>query len=394
MKKIKVMRIITRLNIGGPAIHTILLNEGLNGNEYTSYLVTGMSEEDEGDMTCLAHEKGLVPITIPKLKRQINIKDDITAFLKIFHLIRKERPDIVHTHMAKAGTLGRLASICLGVPVKVHTLHGHVFHSYFNPVNTGFFLLIERLLARFTDRIIVVGDTLKEEICDRFRVTDANKISVIKLGLELDKFTQVDGTAGSLRKELNIDKKIMLVGIVGRLAPVKNHVLFIDAIKLLRDDNPDLNVKFLVIGDGKLKGKLEDRVLAAGLADWVLFIGWRDNMPEIYAELDIVVLTSMNEGTPLCLIEAMSSQRAVIATQVGGLPDLIKHRKTGLLVKLNDATQLKCALDLLLNDSELRAKLGQAACKFVRERYSKERLINDVETLYQELLREKKKQHT
>lgn len=388
--KIKVMRVITRLNIGGPAIHTIILNEGLKGNGFDTILVTGRPEEDEGDMIYLAKEKGLNITIIPELGRSIKLWSDMIALWKLFKIIKRERPDIVHTHTAKAGTLGRCAAIICGVPVRIHSFHGHVFHDYFNPIMTGVFISMEKIFARFTDRFIVVSEIVKEDICNHFKITDKKKVSVIKLGLDLEKFKSIDQIKGKIRKELNISKEILLVGIVGRLTAIKNHKVFLDTVKLLKEENPNINARFLIIGDGELRNNLEIYAANLGIKDLVYFTGWRKDLANIYADLDIVVLTSLNEGTPLSLIEAMASQKAVVATAVGGVPDLIEDKKTGLLVDSNDATQLKEAISKVLSNKELRRELGDRASECVCAMYSKERLVNDMEKLYKELIKIKR----
>jgi len=388
--KIKVLRIIARLNVGGPAIHAILLNQGLNDAGFSSHLIAGKPEEGEGDMAYLAKEKGVAITAIPELGRHIRPWNDLVALFKIFRIIREEKPDIVHTHTAKAGFLGRLAAIMAGVPVKVHSFHGHVFHSYFGPVKTRGFIFIEKLLGRFTDRIIVVSDAIKKDICNRFNIADESRVSVIGLGLDLGKFKDIGALRGKFRKELNIGAETALIGIVGRLVPVKNHRLFFDSIGLLEKGAASTNSHFLIIGDGELRRCLEEYAAALGIVNRVSFIGWRQDMPNVYADLDIVVLTSLNEGTPLSLIEAMAAKRPVVATAVGGVPDLIEDEKTGLLIESNSVVQLKDAILKLLSSGELRNKLGERASEYVRDRYSKERLVSDVENLYQGLIRAKK----
>lgn len=385
-EKIKIIRIITRLNIGGPSIHTILLNEGLNDGEFDSRLIAGKCDKDEGNMAYLADEKGIDLIVIPQLKREIDVRNDLIAFIRIFNLIRKEKPHIVHTHMAKAGVLGRLAATLLCVPVKVHTFHGHVFHSYFGAVKTKTFLFIERIIAKFTDQIIVVSVKIKDEICERFKLTEKEKISVIGLGLDLKHFENRNKNGNGFKKKLGINKDALLVGIIGRLTAVKNHRLFLDAVGLLKEEVPDLNAKFLIIGDGELREELENYATALNIKDWIRFVGWQKDMPAAYADLDIVTLTSFNEGTPLALIEAAASQKAVIATSVGGVPDLIENEKTGLLINSNDPLQLKEAILTLLRDEQLRKKLGQAGRLHVCDSHSKERLIQDIRNCYKRLL--------
>lgn len=388
-QKIKVMRIITRLNIGGPARHAIILNEGLEAEDIDTILVTGSPDENEGDMTYLAKEKGLKITTIPELGRSIKLWGDVTALWRLFRIIRKERPDIVHTHTAKAGALGRCAAVACGVPVKIHSFHGHVFHDYFSSVATKIFIFIEKILACFTNRVIVISEIVKGDICNRFKIADEKKVSVIRLGLDLEKFKDIDRLKGRIRKELNINVDMLLIGIVGRLTAIKNHKLFLDAAKLIKDENPAINARFLIIGDGELRSHLETYASDLGIEDLVCFTGWRGDLANIYADLDIVVLTSLNEGTPLSLIEAMASGKAVMATRVGGVPDLVKDNETGLLVDSNNPAQLKEAMVRLVSSGELRNKLGDRASERVCAMYSKDRLVSDMKKLYKELIRVK-----
>jgi len=389
MKRIKVIRVIARLNIGGPAIHTIILNEGLDKNRFDSHLITGKPAQGEGDMTDLAREKGIKLTIIPELSRKINLWPDMIALWKLFKIIKKEKPDIVHTHTAKAGVLGRSAAILNRVPITVHSFHGHVFHSYFSSTATKVFIFIERIFAKFTDRLIVVSDSIKGDILKHLGTASETKTSVLRLGLNLEKFKNTNQLKGEFRKELNIDTAVLLVGIIGRLTAVKNHKLLFEAIRFLKDESPDLNVRFLIIGDGELRSSLESCAANLGIREWVQFVGWRKDIPRVYADLDIVALTSLNEGTPLSIIEAMAAHKAVVATAVGGVPDLVEDKKNGWLVDSNDAAKLKQALSILLKDEKLRNKIGQTAGLHVYERYSKEQLIENVENLYKDLVTKK-----
>lgn len=386
VNKIKVMRIIARLNIGGPAIHTVILNEGLAKKGFETYLLTGKSDEREGDMAYLAQEKGVKITVIPELGRSIKLWSDIIALWKLFKIMKKEKPHIVHTHTAKAGVLGRCAAIMSGVPIKIHSFHGHIFHSYFGHFKTKIFIMIEKLFANFADRIIVVSEIIKEEISTRFRIADKRKISVMNLGLDLKQFKDVNQRKGELRKELNIGNGVLVAGIVGRLTPIKNHKLLFDAIRLLKSEVPNFNVRFLVVGDGISRDALKAYVEELGIKDWVHFVGWQADMPKIYADLDLVVLTSLNEGTPLSIIEAMAAGRAVVATAVGGVPNLVEDKKTGMLVNSNEPAQLKDAIKELLQNEELCRTLVAAASARVYEKYSEEQLVHNMENLYRELL--------
>ncbi|MDD4910354.1 MAG: glycosyltransferase family 4 protein [Candidatus Omnitrophica bacterium] len=392
MRKIRVLRIITRLNIGGPAIHSILLSQGLNNAGFETVLLTGTPGEKEGDMSYLAEEKGVHPVIIPELGPNLNIRDDFIAFWKIFGLIRKGRPDIVHTHTAKAGTLGRLAGLLYNLISGkrkcklIHTFHGHVLHGYFGKLRSGFFTCIERFLGAFTDKIITVSEGVKRELVD-LRISRPGKIIVVPLGLELEKYLRIVQNGKPHTDAITI-------GIIGRLVPIKNHRLLLDAVRLLKDTSDAVeNTRLFIVGDGPLRRELEDHAVSSGIASSVSFIGWKRDLAQIYADLDIVALTSLNEGTPVSLIEAMAAGRPVIATDVGGVKDLLEPVCRGagipaerILVRPDDAEGFAHSLGLLLKDRGLRERLGAAGREFVKSQFAKERLINDMERLYNNMV--------
>lgn len=334
-KKIKIVRIITRLNVGGPAIHTILLSEGMDKGDFETFLVSGRPDADEGDMSWLADEKGIKVEYIPQLGRKICLKD-LPAFLRILKLLWKIKPDIVHTHTAKAGTLGRIAAVLTGVPVKIHTFHGHVFDGYFSPAKTRIFIGIEKILGMFTDKVIVVSESVRREISGRLKIVPDKKCVVIKLGFDLGRFLDNGVLKGALRKEFKIGAGTLLVGIVGRLVPIKNHKMFLRVAGKVIDSMPGQELKFLIIGDGELRQYLEAEARRMGLENKSIFTGWIKDIAKVYADLDVVALTSLNEGTPVSLIEAMASARPVVATSVGGVADIIRDGENGLLAGSND----------------------------------------------------------
>lgn len=382
---IRVVRIITRLNIGGPAIHTILLSSSLNKDgSYKDLLVCGKVSPSEGDMTGFARSMGVEPLVVPELGREISLRNDFKAFLKILSIIRRERPDIVHTHTAKAGVLGRLAAVLAGVPVRVHTFHGHVFDGYFSPMKARLFVGIEKFLALFTDKVITVSDRVKNDIIDRLKVAGAEKSSVIPLGLELKTFADCEKSAGRFRKSLGISADTMLVGMVGRLVPIKNHRMFLQIASAIVNHEPRINVKFLIIGDGETRADIERRAGALGLEKCLIFTGWIEDLSGAYADLDVVALTSLNEGTPVSIIEAMASSKAVIATAVGGVTDLITDGYNGIVVDKDDINGFTRGLSGLLKDGALRERLGRRAREFVMQRYSRERLVKDIKRLYED----------
>lgn len=380
-KRIRVLRIIARLNTGGPATHAILLNSGLDETRFKSHLVTGTVSGDERDMIEEARKKGVEPVVIPELKRELSLISDIRAFFKLYWIIRRLKPDIVHTHTAKAGTLGRLAAWLNHVPVKIHTFHGHVFHSYFGRLKTALFLAIEKTLAKFTDSIVVISPEQLKEIKDKYKVGREGKHHIIPLGLNLEPFLKPAANAG-LREELSLGRSTLLVGVIGRLVSVKNHRMFLEAAKKVKVAWPGMKVKFLIVGDGSLRGDLEAYARKLGIDRSVVFTGWRSDLSVVYEALDIVCITSLNEGTPISLIEAMASGKAVVSTDVGGVRDIVTHNETGLLSPSRDAEAFSKNLLELLLDEDKRAGMGREGRKFVSRKYSKKRLISDMEFLY------------
>ncbi|NVM27039.1 MAG: glycosyltransferase, partial [Desulfobacterales bacterium] len=327
-KKIKVLRMIARLNVGGPAIHVHLLTKGLDARKFEPVLVAGKISPQEGDMSYLFDPADKEPIIIPELQREISLRMDLKAFGQIFSRLIQEKPDIVHTHTAKAGSSARLAvamyNLICGRKVRtVHTFHGHVFEGYFSRAKSLMFVWIERLLARLTDVIIAISDSQKRDLLEKFRIAPAKKINTVELGFDLRPFLGNGVLKGQFRRSLGINDDALVVGIVGRLVPIKNHMMFLKAAKLFLDQNPGVQTKFIVVGDGELRDELETYCQQLGLTTHVRFCGWIRNVPAVYADLDILTLTSTNEGTPVSIIEAMASSVPVIATDAGGVLDLL-----------------------------------------------------------------------
>jgi glycosyltransferase involved in cell wall biosynthesis len=275
--------------------------------------------------------------------------------------------------------VGRLAAHICGVPLIVHTYHGHVFHSYFGPTKTRVYLTIERALGLLTDRVIAVGEGQRREIAG-YGVVPAQKLVAIPLGLELGPFLEAESFRGQLRGELGLGSSVPLIGIVARLVPVKAHEVFLKAARLIREQRPD--ARFLVIGDGERRAELEALVQRMGLASSVTFLGWRADMPAVYADLDVVALSSLNEGSPVSLIEALAAARPVVSTAVGGVPEVVVHGRTGLTVPSGDVTGLAQAITTLLLDQSLAERLGTAGRAHVYPGYDSSRLVDDVRSLY------------
>ena len=377
---IRVLRAITRLNVGGPAIHAILLTQALDdGRTFASTLVAGTTALREGNMADLAAARNVKPVVLPELGREISPLCDLVALARMVRLMRAVRPHVVHTHLAKAGAIGRLAARITGVPLVVHTYHGHVFHGYFSPRKTRLFLAIERALGRLTDRIIVVGERQQNEIAG-YGTAPREKLLPIRLGLELEPFLQAERERGCLRRELGLPRDTPVVGIVARLAPIKAHEDFFQAALAIRREVPD--ARFLVVGDGERRHELEQMVEGLDLRPSVRFLGWRRDLPRVYADLDVVVLASRNEGSPVALIEALAAARPVVATAVGGVPEVVVDGQTGLAVPPSDPGALAAAVLDLLRDRARAERLGAAGRRHVYPRYAFTRLVEDVRDLY------------
>ena len=414
----KVVRIIARLNVGGPARHVAWLEAGLRGRGVESLLVAGVVPPGEDDMGYFAESLGVRPLVIPEMSREISPKDFVTVW-KLYRLFLRERPDLVHTHTAKAGTVGRAAgmlyrwltpSAVAGRPRAcrfVHTYHGHIFHSYYGRWKTRLFLFVEQALARLaTDRIVVISPQQLEEINGRFRVGRREQFEVIPLGLDTRAFEDWPARRHALRNEWGTRDGDLLIGIVGRLTEVKNHRLFLEAAALFKKRRAfeaesggaprGARVRFVVVGDGHLRADLESHARALGLSDDVKFAGLRDDPENFYPALDVVALTSRNEGTPLTLIEAMANARACVATAVGGVVDLLggvaegelrrphpwQICERGIQVRPGDPEAFAEALAHVVDDAALRQALGERGREYVERNYSVERLVADVEKLY------------
>ncbi|HEX6716512.1 MAG TPA: glycosyltransferase [Pyrinomonadaceae bacterium] len=406
----KIIRIIARLNVGGPAKHVVWLSSGLQDAGFVTLLVAGRVPDNEDDMGYFAAEAGVIPIYMREMSREISLNDAVMVW-KLFRMFLRERPDIVHTHTAKAGTVGRTAGFLyrwltpgtlIGKPRPckfVHTYHGHVFHSYYGRGRTRMFLAIERLLAKLvTDRLIVVSRQQSVEIGEKFRVGRSGQIKVIPLGLDVGLFADHASRRGKFRHELCIPDDAILIGIVGRLTQIKNHQMFLNVVARLKAIDPACRrqgaVRFIVIGDGALRERLEQHKQALGLDKDVIFVGGRKDPEYFYPALDIVALTSRNEGTPLTLIEAMANARPVVATSVGGVVDLLgdviedgpyKVCRRGIAVLPDDEEAFVLALSRIIRDRSLQQELGERGLEFVEVNYSKERLFEDIKDLYSEL---------
>jgi glycosyltransferase involved in cell wall biosynthesis len=400
--EVRVVRIIDRLNIGGPAKHVTWLTAGLDPERFETTLITGVVPAGEGDMSYFARAAGVSPLVIEEMSRELS-PGDIVVIFKILRELFRLKPHIVHTHKAKAGAVGRVATLIYKWltpsalwlrPRKVsvvHTYHGHIFHSYYGAAKTRLFIAIERALARFgSDRIVAISEAQRDEICRKFKVGRFEQFRVIPLGIDFD---EIRGRTGRLREEIGVGAEGALIGVVGRLCEVKNHSMLIESAAKLRAENLDAHLA--VVGDGHLRAELEAQARTAGVAGSVTFTGFRDDAASLYSDFDVAALTSLNEGTPLTLIEAMSCGCAVAATEVGGVVDLMGGRREtldgftvwdhGVTAPSRDVAAFANGLRFLIERPRLRREMGERGREFVSSRLSKERLIGDIDALYCDL---------
>lgn len=383
-RPIRVVNVLARLNVGGPAIHVSLLTQRMAPPDYESFLVTGTVGGAEGDMTWYATERGVTPIIIPTLGRELHPIRDIATLWKLYRLLRQLKPDVVATHTAKAGFVGRVAAWLAGAPVIVHTYHGHVFHGYFSPAKTRLFLLLERFAARLSDAIIALTPGQRDDLVNVYHIAPASKFIVMGYGLDLSAFAAAQRHSGTFRRAWGVAGDAPLITIVGRLAPVKNHALFLQAAVKLREILPA--ARFAIVGDGELRTELEAQVDALGLRDAVFFTGWQKDVTPVYADSDVLVISSVNEGTPFTVIEAMAAGCPVVSTAVGGVPDFLNYGELGKLVPSGDADALAGALV----ETVQQPPDAEALRALIVERYGIDRLVRDLDALYRGLLEKKK----
>ncbi len=383
----RILRIVARLNVGGPARHVVLANAGLRARGHQTLLVHGELDAGEASLDRLAIVSGIPHVQQRHLGRRISPVGDLRAFTGLLGLMRREQPDVVHSHTAKAGTLGRLAARAYNSTrhrsaraLVVHTFHGHVFDGYFSPVASRLVVGVERQLARITDRIVTISPSQERDIVGRYRVARADQTVVVPLGLDLDALLAMPADAPDLRARIGASPDDLIVGYAGRLVPVKDLPTLVRGFARMSGRTP--RMRLVLAGDGPERGSLEQLARALGVEHRVHFLGWVDDLLALYATLDIFALSSVNEGTPVAVIEAMAAGRPVIAAAVGGVPDVVDDGGTGLLVPCGDADRFADALVRLASSEETRTQMGVAARLRARERYSHVRLVDDLERLY------------
>jgi glycosyltransferase involved in cell wall biosynthesis len=391
----RILRIHNRLIIGGPTLNVLYLTKYLSP-QFETMLVVGEKESHEKDASFLAEKMGIETVLVPDMGRSIQPFRDYRAFKHLQKIIKQFKPDIVHTHAAKPGAVGRMAAKSMNVPVVVHTYHGHVFHSYFGKMKTQFIINTERYLAKKSDVLVAISEQQKKELANDFKIAPENKFRIVPLGFELDKFlNDQPAKRAAFRKEFKLKDDEIAIGIIGRLVAIKNHFLFLEGIAHVLK-NSSKKIKAFIIGDGETRAALEEKAADLGIKysnssgsnenAAIIFTSWRSDIDVINAGLDIIALTSLNEGTPVSLIEAQAANKAVISTRVGGISDIVSEGNTALLSDVSDTEGFKSNLLRLVEDDDLRYNLGKNASGFVIKKYSVNRLAGDMSALYMELL--------
>jgi glycosyltransferase involved in cell wall biosynthesis len=382
----KVLRIINRFNLGGPTYNAAYLTKYLSP-EFETLLIGGMKDDSEGSSEFILKNLGVDYRILPQMKRSINPFNDLSAYNEIKRIIKEFKPDIVHTHAAKAGALGRKAAFACNVPVTLHTYHGHVFHSYFGSLKTSVFKMIERNLAKQTSAIVAISEKQKQELVEEHKIAPAEKVHVIPLGFDLNRFHEnLDEKRKVFRAKYNLQEDEIVIGIVGRLAPVKNHLLFLEAIKFVKE-NSQRKIRAFIVGDGEERAMLEAKTKQFGLSDLVVFTSWEKEVDKVYPGLDIVCLTSFNEGTPVSLIEAQAANKPIVSTNVGGIENVVIPNKTALLSEVTDREKFYQNLLRLVSDDLLRTEMSIDGWNFVREKFSYSSLVKNMSALYRSLLK-------
>lgn len=397
-KRPRLLIILNRFVIGGQAADTIPLAWYLK-NDFEILILCGEKEKDEIEPAFLLQQHpGIILKKIKFLKRSLNPFIDVLAFSYILSVIVKFRADIVHTHGSKPGFLGRIAAWVSGVPVIIHTYHGHFFHSYFSKRISSFIAVLERAIGKITTCAIALSDSQKNELANEYKILPASKFAVIPLGFDFDNDKYSSAFKENFRKKYNLQPDEVAIGIVGRIVDVKNHSFFIKALAEILLTHPTNPPAFFIIGDGDLRRKVEEELYYRKISfsnkeitphTRVVFTSWLTNISEVMNGLDIITLTSLNEGTPLSIIEAQFFKKPVVATNAGGVKDSMQDNITGFIVEKNDITTFCKKLDELINNKELRNTMGEAGNQFVSIKFSKPNEVALIKNLYFSLLYKK-----
>ncbi len=388
----KILRILNRFNLGGPVYNATYLSADL-APSFETLLIGGAAEAEEKSALYIPESEGIRPQIIEEFRRSVSPLADYKAYRKVRSLIQSFGPDIVHTHASKAGAIGRLAALHEKVPVIVHTFHGHIFHSYFHPLKTAAFRRIEHYLAGKSDAIIAISEQQRVELTETHRVVSQDQIRMIPLGFALKRFTENKPERRlEFRRKYGIREDEFIIGIIGRFAAVKNHRMFIDTLARLKAKT-SRKVRGILIGDGARRMELMEFASDKGLScsgqdahPDLIFTSWIEDISTVLPGLDLVLLTSHNEGTPVSLIEAQAAEVAVLSTDVGGVRDIVPAETAALLVSAGDSEAMASNVIRLLQDHRLLDQLARQGSAFVQDRFTRERLADDMRSLYHELL--------
>lgn len=383
----KVLRILNRFNLGGPTYNVAYLTKHLN-HGFETKLIGGLPEEGETDSLHILNGQGLQPVILNDLKRTPNFTDDYKAYKEIKKIIEEYKPDIVHTHASKAGALGRLAAMNAKVPVVVHTYHGHVFNGYFSKFKTKIYQWIERWLASKSHGIVAISPEQKDDLVKTYEICRDEKVKVIPLGFDLLRFKEArDNERENMRSKYKIADDELAVAIIGRLAPIKNHDLFLKALKEV-ESKTTKKIKVFIVGDGLERQRLEHEAATFGTSEKIsiTFTSWIQDIAKFNAGLDLICLTSDNEGTPVSLIEAQASGIPVVSTDVGGVQTVVAHDHTGLIVPPRDCIAFAEAMIELLENDKKRELMSQNGWNHVKDKFHYRALVDNMEKFYLELL--------
>lgn len=391
-KKIKILRIMHRINISGPTYHAAYLTKFLDKEIFETLLISGNINKKEESGEYILKNLNVEAKYVKNMFRKINIIKDFMAFREILKIIKNFEPDIIHTHAAKSGFIGRIAGIYSNVPIIVHTFHGHVFHSYFNFFKTKLFIYLEKILALKTSKIIAISNVQKNELSSKYKIASPKKFKTINLGFDLERFT-IDRDIKRLkfRNEFMLNNTEIAIGIIGRLTAIKNQAFFLDVFNHIKKYSK-VKCRAFIIGGGEDKLYLESYASKLGLEytnelnathnKELCFTSWRNDIDVVNSGLDIICLTSLNEGTPVSLIEAMASGKPIISTRVGGIEDVVEDYENGFLINQNDFGDYTRKLLNLVKSSDLRQKMSTTSTSKAISKFSYKRLVNEIESLY------------
>lgn len=393
----RILRILNRFNLGGPTYNAAYLTRYLEP-EFETLLIGGSNENTEKNSEYIVKDLGISPLIIPEMRRELSPFNDLMALKRIKNIIRDFKPDIIHTHASKAGALGRQAALAMDVPVIVHTFHGHVFDAYFSNLTSGVYKNIERFLAARTDAIIAISENQKADLTSRYKICSPEKVHVVPLGFDLSRFREdMDLKRKLFREKYQLAEDEIAIGIVGRLVPIKNHNMFLDTFKYVLDHSTQ-KVRAFVVGDGESMDQVKEYASSLGICysngnnfnpdARLTFTSWVKEMDFVNAGMDIIALTSLNEGTPVSLIEAQAAGKPIVSTRVGGIENVVIPDRTAILADRYDVETFSKGLLALTENPEMRENFSKEGWDFVKEKFHYERLVNDFRLLYRQLLQE------